>query len=103
MKQMMVRVMVLALLALPAACGGNSTGGQGTGGAGGSGTVVGGAGGSTVVADGTGGGGPGGGGGSTRVSDGGTLPPPSDLCQGLVQDKQAHPMTTLAKPALGQI
>ena len=31
--------------------------------------------------------------------------PPSlggDLCQGLVQDKTAHPMTALAKPALGQ-
>ena len=27
---------------------------------------------------------------------------PADLCQGLVTDKLAHPMTTLAKPALGQ-
>jgi hypothetical protein len=26
----------------------------------------------------------------------------ADLCQGLVQDKLAHPMTALAKPALGQ-
>lgn len=27
---------------------------------------------------------------------------PADLCQGLVADKLAHPMTTLAKPAVGQ-
>jgi hypothetical protein len=27
----------------------------------------------------------------------------ADLCQGLIQDKAAHPMTTLAKPALGQV
>jgi hypothetical protein len=26
---------------------------------------------------------------------------PLDLCQGLIQDKAAHPMTTVAKPALG--
>jgi uncharacterized repeat protein (TIGR01451 family) len=27
----------------------------------------------------------------------------TDLCQGLVQDKVAHPMTALAKPAVGQV
>jgi hypothetical protein len=72
-----------------ASCGGGSIGGSGTGGSGtgGSGT-------------GTGGGGTG---GVTTVGDGGVLPPaPSDLCLGLVQDKEARPMTTLAKPAVGQ-
>lgn len=44
----------------------------------------------------TGGGGGSGGGGSDPPGQG-----PLDLCQGLVQDKAAHPMTTLAKPAKG--
>jgi hypothetical protein len=44
-------------------------------------------------ASGSDGGGGGGGGGSSHV--------PIDLCQGLVQDLAPHPMTALAKPALG--
>src|SRR5688572_7548126 len=42
-------------------------------------------------AGGSGGGGPGGGGGA-----------PVDLCAGLVTDLDAHPMTPLAQPALGE-
>src|SRR5438874_266977 len=42
------------------------------------------------------GGGGGGGGGGGSVGAG-----PIDLCKGLVQDKAAHPMTQLAKPAVG--
>src|SRR5437868_4567316 len=53
------------------------------------------------------GGGPGGmGGGGGSGSDGGGGGPPGngpiDLCAGLVQDKQPHPMTALAQPAVGQ-
>jgi hypothetical protein len=43
------------------------------------------------------------GGGVASTGAGGFNPgAPIDLCAGLVQDKQAHPMTTLAKPGLGQ-
>ncbi|HVZ75642.1 MAG TPA: hypothetical protein VHJ20_24885 [Polyangia bacterium] len=53
------------------------------------------------------GGGGGGNGGSPSTGTGGVsvshLPPPRnvDVCAGLVKDKAAHPMTALAKPALG--
>jgi len=49
---------------------------------------------------GDGGGGGGGGGGNDDMGGGGPINPgPLNLCDGLVQDKAAHPMTTLAKPA----
>lgn len=45
--------------------------------------------------------------GGTVANDagGGSPPPPNstDLCAGLVQDKNAHPMTALAKPAVGKV
>jgi hypothetical protein len=102
---MQLRLMVLGLVSLLAACtgsvGANQTGnggnGNGTGtgtagsgtGTGGSGNVTGTAGSGTGTA------------GSTPI--GGMLPPtPTDLCVGLVTDKMARPMTTLAKPAVGQ-
>jgi hypothetical protein len=94
------------------AAGADGTGGRGTRGRGGSGSGGNGTGGNGVGGKGTGTGGNGvgskgtggsGTGGSTQAIDGGTLPQVSlDLCQGLVQDKQAHPMTTLDKPEVGQ-
>jgi hypothetical protein len=87
-------VRIWIFVSLLAACGG-STGGAGAGTGGSGASPPGGTGGGPA----TGGGGGSGAGGSTRAD---TLPLPSDLCQGLIQDKQARPMTTLAKPALGQ-
>jgi len=68
--------------------GGNSAGAAGSTGTGSGGTT--GLGGMSMV------GGVSGGPGSMGFPAG-----PLDLCQGLIQDKAAHPMTTLAKPALG--
>jgi len=87
--------------------GAGGRGGAGVTGAAGTGTGVAGAtagrGGSTVsgvagsgtggTPSGTAGSGTGAGGAATVV----------DLCTGLIQDKAAHPMTALAKPALGQV
>ena len=108
---MQLRSMVLGLVSLLAACtgsvganqtgnGGNGTGIAGSGtGSGGSGTGTGGSGSGTGTA---------GNGSSTGTAGttpiGGMLPPtPTDLCVSLVTDKTARPMTTLAKPALGQV
>ena len=61
------------------------------------GTVAVGGGAGTSVGGSGAGGGSAGTGGHAGGSGGGTV----DLCSGLVQDKLPHPMTTLAKPALG--
>ena len=109
-----LRLTVLGLVAVVAASActgfvganqtGNSGNGTGTAGSGsGSATGTGGSGsatGSSGSGTGTAGSGTGTG-GTTPI--GGMLPPtPTDLCVGLVTDKMARPMTTLAKPAVGQ-
>ena len=85
---------VLALLG--ASCGSSGAGGNGgSGGAGGTSGASGasGSGGASASGGSSGGSGSSGTGGSTTAT--------IDLCAGLVTDKQPHPMTTLAKPALG--
>lgn len=78
----------------PAGKGGAASGGKtGSGGAAAGGKT--GAGG--AVATGSGGAVPTGTGGAVASTGGGA----KDLCAGLIQDKAAHPMTALAKPALG--
>src|SRR5689334_2034753 len=77
-----------AVLAGLSACGGGGASGQGSSGT----TSAGGASGSCS--------GPGAAGSSASSGPGGGKP--IDLCAGLVQDMQAHPMTPLAQPALGQ-
>jgi hypothetical protein len=82
------------------------------------GIALGACGGSSAGVSGMGGSGPGSGGSGNSTGTGGIsgiggpiLPPgangfpegPLDLCAGLVQDKAAHPMTALAKPALGAV
>ena len=99
--------------------GGSGTGVAGAGGRGGSGVAGGAAGGrggaagmagrgggsGTGVAGTTGvaGGPAGAAGSSTGVAGSGGSGTVADLCSGLIQDKSAHPMTTVAKPALGQV
>jgi hypothetical protein len=81
----------------PTGAGGTS-GAGGTGGKGGAGGISG-VGGSSGVS----GSGAFSGAGGSGGADASQLPPPRnvDLCAGLIKDKAAHPMTALAKPALG--
>jgi hypothetical protein len=72
--------------------GGTSTAGGGTGGSSSGGGAGGASGGSGGVSNGGGGAGGGGAGGAM----------PIDLCAGLVSDHDAHPMSALDKPAVGQ-
>lgn len=82
------------------ACGGDDDPGAGSNtGGGGTGATAGNAGsGGTSGSGASAGSGGGGTGGAGAI--GGSAP--VDLCAGLVQDKDAHPMTALAKPALGE-
>jgi hypothetical protein len=85
------------LLALcGASCGGSGVG-TGTGGVIGAGGASGGSSGASGGASGA----TGSGGGSGSTGAGGSPTATVDLCAGLVADKQPHPMTALAKPALG--
>jgi hypothetical protein len=80
------------------ACGSSGGGTGDAAGAAGTGGLV-------ATSGGAGSGGAGGGAGASAAggAGGARLPPPRnvDLCAGLVTDKAAHPMTALAKPALG--
>src|SRR5512140_1734526 len=89
------RDLVIVLAAIVAGCGGS---GSETGGSSSAGTIPGSDPTSSNPSDpGTGNGGSGGPGSSS----GGPATVPTDLCAGLVTDKAAHPMTALAKPAVG--
>jgi hypothetical protein len=87
------KVLVYGLTATATGCGGSS----GSGGHGGNGGAVG-SGGATAGSGGSGGGGSGGSGGTGGTGGAATA---VDLCAGMVSDQMAHPMTALAKPALG--
>ncbi|WP_437975475.1 hypothetical protein WMF11_47230 [Sorangium sp. So ce295] len=90
-----VAATILVSSSFLAACsdGGSSAGDGGTGGTPGSGGAAG-----TGAAGATGTGGAAGVGGVGGAGPG----EPIDLCAGLVQDKEARPMTELARPALGE-
>jgi hypothetical protein len=100
----MRRAFLVLFALLGVACGGDGDSGASTGGAGGGGGASGGSGGNagsgaTGGSAGSSGSGATGGGGATGGTGGIA---PIDLCAGLVTDKDPHPMTPLAQPALGQ-